>query len=483
MKYNELNKRIEKLEEKFSEHIEHSNDITNKLFSQISLINDNLKKIISNNTEIKNLKASEENNESTENLSEHVNNKEKKHNTNQKDNIYSNSPKSNKKIRGPYKKHNKDDLENSLKYLEIKDSNGNYWKYSLSIFHRNTGTASYRCYDTSCSARGTINIRSNEENLRKFTLKKIHSLEYIDHNYIRLNSVKHDIEFLPKSEIKKKLKDYKYRYFILLELAIQNENFGLDTVELKNFYLNTFGDIKLDLSKLTDNEIDRLKRIFIKKYKLNENSDLDLSKYLTLDYQYEKVKNFIKNKYQKNKNLEELITNIIYEKNMIVVSINIEYKRKLKTYHKKAFIILAPFMIENLTNNNIIQYFTDVTYYDTPTASKKYKILSVLGFDIIDKKTKLCTLALNANENHETYGSIFLYLKILYKYNPKNITSDFNKACISALKHIFPDVRLIPCYFNYIQICYKHLPELKQKNRSLKKMQKIWLLIWKSYAL
>ena len=47
-------------------------------------------------------------------------------------------------------------------------------------------------------------------------------------------------------------------------------------------------------------------------------------------------------------------------------------------------------MIENLTNNNIIQYFTDVTYYVTPTASKKYKILSVLGFDIIDKKTKVC---------------------------------------------------------------------------------------------
>ena len=167
-KYIELNKRIEKLEEKFSEHIEHSNDITNRLFSQISLINDNLKKIISNNTEIKNLKASEEINESTENLSEQVNNKEKKHNINQKDNIYSNSPKSNKKKRGPYKKHNKDDLENSLKYLEIKDSNGNYWKYSLSIFHRNTGTASYRCYDTSCSARGTINIKSNEDNLRKF---------------------------------------------------------------------------------------------------------------------------------------------------------------------------------------------------------------------------------------------------------------------------------------------------------------------------
>ena len=67
-------------------------------------------------------------------------------------------------------------------------------------------------------------------------------------------------------------------------------------------------------------------------------------------------------------------------------------------------------------------------------------------------------IALIANENHETYGLIFLYLKRLYKYNPKYITSDFNKTCISAINHIFPDVRLIPCYFHYIQICYKQLP-------------------------
>ena len=137
--------------------------------------------------------------------------------------------------------------------------------------------------------------------------------------------------------------------------------------------MNTFGDIKLDLSNLKDNEILNLKNIFIKKYKLDENSDLDLYKYLTLDYQCEKVKNFIKNKYYKNKNLEELISNIIYENNRIVVTINIDDKRKLKTYHKKVFIILAPFMIQNLTNNNIYQYFTDVTYYVTPTASKNIK--------------------------------------------------------------------------------------------------------------
>ena len=130
------------MEAKFNEHIHHSNDITNKLFSQINLINDNLKKIICNNNEIKNLNYSNEDKKIIENISEHVKIKDKLLSNNQNNNNSSITAKPNKnKKRGPYKKHNKNDLENSPKFLEIKDSNGYYWKYSLSIFHSNTGTA------------------------------------------------------------------------------------------------------------------------------------------------------------------------------------------------------------------------------------------------------------------------------------------------------------------------------------------------------
>lgn len=51
-------------------------------------------------------------------------------------------------------------------------------------------------------------------------------------------------------------------------------------------------------------------------------------------------------------------------------------------------------MKENLKNENIYQFFTDLTYYVTPTLSQKFKIVSILGFDDKDVKTLLCELAL-----------------------------------------------------------------------------------------
>ena len=123
------------------------------------------------------------------------------------------------------------------------------------------------------------------------------------------------------------------------------------------------------------------------------------------------------------------------------MSMNIEYKRKDKTYFKAEYIIMANYMIANLENTYIIQYFTDVTYYVIPSVSKKYKIFSLLGFDVKEKKTKLCTLALIQNENYETFGALFLHLKNTFDFSPKYITSEFNKGLIKAINRIFPEIR------------------------------------------
>ena len=81
----------------------------------------------------------------------------------------------------------------------------------LSNFHKNTGTASYKCLDSICAARGTINIKSNNNDIsNNFILKKNHSLDYEDHSYIRRNAIKKDLENLSKIEINKKMKNYKY---------------------------------------------------------------------------------------------------------------------------------------------------------------------------------------------------------------------------------------------------------------------------------
>jgi len=99
-------------------------------------------------------------------------------------------------------------------------------------------------------------------------------------------------------------------------------------------------------------------------------------------------------------------------------------------------------MYDNLDNINIIQYFADVTYYATQTASKKYKIWSLLGFDIKQRNTKLCTMALVQNEVYETFACIFTELKKHFKFNPQYITYDFNKALIKAI------ILFSRCYIN-----------------------------------
>ena len=126
-------------------------------------------------------------------------------------------------------------------------------------------------------------------------------------------------------------------------------------------------------------------------------------------------------------------------------------------------VFLTEYMKQNLNNNNIYQYFADVTYYATPTVCKTYKIFTILGFNIREKRTNLCALALISNENYETFNEIFKFLYNQYNFLPKFITIDFNKACFKAVLKLFPKTIIIPCYFHLMKICYKKLPELNKK--------------------
>ena len=115
-------------------------------------------------------------------------------------------------------------------------------------------------------------------------------------------------------------------------------------------------------------------------------------------------------------------------------------------------------MYNNLNNENVIQYLTDVTYYSTPTVIKTYIILSLLGYDILNKKTLLCCLALIIKENVETFVSNLDYLKKIFKLHPTYIKCDFNKALIKVILIVFKEITL---------------KELKSKNDILKIVQKI----------
>lgn len=230
------------------------------------------------------------------------------------------------------------------------------------------------------------------------------------------------------------MKNYKYLEGVLKDIAIKNESLGLNPFQLKKYFTIFYGDIIFDIDSLSENEKMKLKNKFKKIKHLEINTeDINLNEYLTLEYLCTKVSSFIKNKKTRYQTLENLIQNLSFENTRIVTTMNIEYIRKEKTYHKKTYIITTPYMIKNIKNNSILQFFIDVTYYATPTVSKKFRIFSILGFDTKERKTLLCVLALISNENHETFGAIFLHLKKSFGFNPKYIASDFNKACISAI--------------------------------------------------
>ena len=103
-------------------------------------------------------------------------------------------------------------------------------------------------------------------------------------------------------------------------------------------------------------------------------------------------------------------------------------------------------MKTELINKNINQYFGDIIYYSTPTYTKKYKILIIIGFDFVEKKSKLCSIILLENENIETFYTIFKFLSNNYKFAPKYITIDFSKALHNGIKKVYSKTIILICF-------------------------------------
>ena len=91
-----------------------------------------------------------------------------------------------------------------------------------------------------------------------FNILNNHNINYEDHNYIRESSIKNDIKNLSKNQIKEKLKNYKYRYFYLKEIAISNINIGLNANKLKQFFINEFGNLKYNYQNIELEEKEKL---------------------------------------------------------------------------------------------------------------------------------------------------------------------------------------------------------------------------------
>ena len=129
-------------------------------------------------------------------------------------------------------------------------------------------------------------------------------------------------------------------------------------------------------------------------------------------------------------------------------------------------------MIDNIKKENNIQYFNDITYYAVPPNKNRYKIYILLAFNKDLFKTIICNISLITNENKETFIVLYNYFKNKYNFQPNKITSDYCPALISSIKITFPNTKIVPCFFHFLQNNIKKLPELRSKNNTLKKYAK-----------
>ena len=129
-------------------------------------------------------------------------------------------------------------------------------------------------------------------------------------------------------------------------------------------------------------------------------------------------------------------------------------------------------MKDNIILKENTQYFSDITYYAVPPNKSNLKIFVLLAFNKNLYKTILCNISLIYNENKETFISIFNFLKNKFNFYPPKITIDYSMSLLKANKYCFPDAKIVPCFFHFMQNQIKKLPELRNKNKVIKNYAK-----------
>ena len=133
-------------------------------------------------------------------------------------------------------------------------------------------------------------------------------------------------------------------------------------------------------------------------------------------------------------------------------------------------------MKKNISLKDNIQYFGGITYDCVPPQNNKMKLFAFLSYNKNLNKILLCMLALIYNENTETLETIFNYLKHNYFFKPDLITLDLGKAGLKAIKNVYPDVRIFPCYFHLIRRIILHIKNLKSKNSIIRRNAKKFIV-------
>ncbi len=282
------------------------------------------------------------------------------------------------------------------------------------------------------------------------------------------------------------IKNNEFRVYKECNFDINHEKCTFEKFEI-NYNNNDLTKIDINLKiyqrfffrYLFKNKIATDKLDAIDKFKLKFGNDLTI-KLSDNDINFEKSK---MTSDIKDDNLLNLISCIKKEiKNLIIKKTDISYYIKYYNKHQKIYknikkeeeIIYfgTKEMFENLNNNNITQYFLDVTYQIIPYKFKPYKLFTIKGFDNNNKFTKLCCLILIKYEDTKSFYFTIKYLNDFFLFNPKIINIDYSMALYNALsnKKLFDNqCKIIQCFFHFTQSLIRKMKKLNIIKKKLNK--------------
>ena len=197
------------------------------------------------------------------------------------------------------------------------------------------------------------------------------------------------------------------------------------------------------------------------------------------DISYEKSKTFIKNKKDTLEDILKFLNKDINDLIIKVYDVEYNYKEYNKNSNKETIskrienIIFfgTRSMFDNLNNNNINQYFIDITYKIVPLIFKPYKLLTIKGFNISEKQSVLCTLTFIKYEDEISMFYVFKYLHDFYNFNPSIVNIDFSMSLKNVLNknEIFDNKpKVVNCFFHFSQVISKKIKSLKIPNDNFK---------------
>ena len=312
----------------------------------------------------------------------------------------------------------------------------------------------------------------NNDTNGTFTLTKEHNLTYEEHNYNRIDIIKKDINELPINRIKKKLENYYYLYDFIKAYTILNSENNYTMISLQKEIEAKYGKLNINFNTIKKDDIDKKINSYKKKHNIKDDQNIEIEKLYNIN-------NIIRSSYNSIRLLKEFkniftenITNLKINDENITTKLKVNFIRKNKSFEKELFILMTKEMENNLISEDNSQYFADCTYYAIPPNKSKYKLFLILAFNKKKQKSVLCNISIISNENKETFITVLNFLKIKYNFTPKIMATDYSKSLILSIKHIFPNILLIPCFFHFIQNNIKKLPEIRSKTKTIKEYAK-----------